>query len=94
MLWYADQDTKQVVGFCPSCKAELRLSTDGPSSCGLRTKHSCTHSDEKRAQRLVDDMMSVLEEETDNDVAFSAVTFLSACNVCGCRRKMRVCRWT
>ena len=76
--WYADRDTNQVVGFCPSCEAELRFGIDGPSEWRFAHKNSCPYSDEKRAQRLVDGMVNVLKEETDSHVAFSSVTFLLA----------------
>jgi hypothetical protein len=78
MRWYADRDTNEVVGFCPFCKAELRFSIDGPSERRFAHKDSCSHSDEKRAQRLVDGMATVLDDETDAGVRLSSVEVLAA----------------
>ena len=76
--WYADVDTEEIVGFCPSCGAELRISTKGCAELLFTHHDGCPHSDQKRAQRLAKGMLKVLEEETDEDVVLSAVTFLAA----------------
>ena len=78
MRWYADVDTEEIVGFCPSCEAELRISVKGCAELRFTHHDGCPHSDEKRVQRLVEGMLKILEEETDEDVALSAVAFLSA----------------
>jgi hypothetical protein len=76
--WYIDVDTDQIVCFCEPCGAEARCTKENPEEFRFAHKDSCPNSDEKRVQRLVDAMTRVLGEETDNHVAFSAVTFLSA----------------
>ena len=78
-MWYVDEHTDELVGFCPSCRAEVRLSKEQPAGLSLFTHdEACPHSDEKRAQRLAEKMITLLEEETDNRVAAAAVTFLLA----------------
>jgi hypothetical protein len=77
MRWYADADTEEIVGFCPSCGAELRISMKGGSV--LFTHHDgCPCGHEERAQQLVEEMLKVLEEETDAPVVLSAAALLSA----------------
>jgi hypothetical protein len=76
--WYADVETQEIVGFCPSCDAELRIGMKGCAELRFPHHDGCPHSDEKRVQRLAKGMLRVLEEETDEDVALSAVAFLTA----------------
>ena len=76
-MWSADMDTEEIVGVCPSCDAEMRISRE---DCGeLRFPHhdTCPRSGQKRAQRLAMEMLSVAAEETDDVVMFSAVTLFS-----------------
>jgi hypothetical protein len=75
--WYKDSRTGEGVCFCKSCGAEWRFTVDTLWELRFAHKDSCPYSDEKRARRLVDAMTSVLEEETDNHVALSAITWLA-----------------
>jgi len=76
--WYMDPDTKEIVCYCKSCDAEARFTVATYQGFQFAHRDSCPHSDEKRAQRLVDAVITVLEEESDRHVAFSAVTFVMA----------------
>ena len=76
-MWYVDPDSKQLVCFCESCGAEARCTTENPEEFQFAHRDSCPHSDEKRTQRVVLEMITVLEQETDRHVAFSAIIFLA-----------------
>jgi hypothetical protein len=76
--WYFDPDTDQVVCYCESCSAEARYAKEHPEEFQFAHEDSCPHSDEGRAQRLVEAVANVLHDETDSHVAFSAIVFLSA----------------
>ena len=76
--WSADTDREEVVGSCPSCGAELRISIEECGEWRFPHHDGCPHSDEKRAQRLAEQMLTIVAEETDDVVMFSAVALFSA----------------
>jgi hypothetical protein len=74
--WSADRDT--LICVCESCGAETRCGQDDLAEFPFAHKDSCPNSDQNRANRLVDEMATILEEETDHYVALGAITFLAA----------------
>ena len=76
--WSADMDRAEIVGSCPSCGAEMRISMEECGELLFPHHDTCPRSDQKRAQRLAENMLTVAAEETDDAVMFSAVAFFSA----------------